>query len=38
MAFSESHAITDGDPVIVTAVRGTTLAVRPASGSVTPES
>ena len=38
MAFSESLPIADGDPVIVTAVRGTTLAVRPASGSVTPES
>ncbi|HEY8635675.1 MAG TPA: NfeD family protein [Candidatus Limnocylindrales bacterium] len=38
MAFSDGHPIADGDPVIVTAVRGTTLAVRPASGSVTPES
>lgn len=39
MAFAEDHqAIATGAPVIVTAVRGTTLAVRPASGSVTPES
>ena len=38
MAFSDGRPIADGDPVIVTAVRGTTLAVRPASGSVTPES
>jgi membrane protein implicated in regulation of membrane protease activity len=39
MAFAEDHqAIATGASVIVTAVRGTTLAVRPASGSVTPES
>ena len=38
LAFSADHqAIPTGSPVIVTAVRGTTLAVRPASGSVTPE-
>jgi inner membrane protein len=37
MAFSEHQPIATGDPVIVTAVRGTTLAVRPASGSVTAE-
>ncbi len=38
LAFADDHqAIAKGDPVIVTAVRGTTLAVRPASGSVTPE-
>jgi membrane protein implicated in regulation of membrane protease activity len=39
LAFSEDHqAIPTGAPVIITAVRGTTLAVRPAAGSVTPES
>jgi inner membrane protein len=39
LAFSEDHqGIPTGAPVIVTAVRGTTLAVRPAAGSVTPES
>jgi membrane protein implicated in regulation of membrane protease activity len=38
MAFSDGRHIADGDPVIVTAVRGTTLEVRPASGSVTSES
>jgi membrane protein implicated in regulation of membrane protease activity len=37
MASSESQPIASGDPVIVTAVRGTTLAVRPAPGSVTAE-
>jgi inner membrane protein len=38
MAFSDDHqAIPTGASVLVTAVRGTTLAVRPASGSVTPE-
>jgi membrane protein implicated in regulation of membrane protease activity len=39
LAFAEDHqAIPTGAAVIVTAVRGTTLAVRPASGSATPES
>jgi membrane protein implicated in regulation of membrane protease activity len=39
LAFSDDHQpIATGAPVIVTAVRGTTLVVRPASGSVTPES
>jgi membrane protein implicated in regulation of membrane protease activity len=39
MAFSDDHqTIPTGASVLVTAVRGTTLAVRPASGSVTPES
>ena len=39
MAFAEDHsAIPTGASVLVTAVRGTTLAVRPASGSATPES
>jgi membrane protein implicated in regulation of membrane protease activity len=39
LAFSEDHqAIPTGASVTVTAVRGTTLAVRPAAGSVTPES
>jgi membrane protein implicated in regulation of membrane protease activity len=39
MAFSDEHlAIPTGASVMVTAVRGTTLAVRPASGSVTPGS
>jgi membrane protein implicated in regulation of membrane protease activity len=39
LAFAEDHlTIATGTPVIVTAVRGTTLVVRPASGSVTPES
>ena len=39
LAFSEDHhSIPTGEPVIVTAVRGTTLAVRPASGSATSES
>jgi membrane protein implicated in regulation of membrane protease activity len=38
LAYSESHEpIAKGVPVIVTAVRGTTLVVRPASGPVTPE-
>jgi len=39
LAFSDDHQpIPTGAPVIVTAVRGTTLVVRPASGSPTPES
>ena len=39
LAFAEDHRpIPTGAPVVVTAVRGTTLAVRPASGSVTSES
>jgi membrane protein implicated in regulation of membrane protease activity len=39
LAFADDHqTIPQGAPVIITAVRGTTLAVRPASGSVTPES
>jgi inner membrane protein len=39
LAFAEDHqAIPMGAPVIVTAVRGTTLAVRPAPGSVAAES
>jgi membrane protein implicated in regulation of membrane protease activity len=39
LAFAEDHLpIPSGAAVIVTAVRGTTLAVRPASGSVTSES
>jgi membrane protein implicated in regulation of membrane protease activity len=39
LAFSDDHqAIPTGASVIITAVRGTTLAVRPAAGSVTPES
>jgi inner membrane protein len=39
LAFSDDHqAIPRGASVIITAVRGTTLAVRPAAGSVTPES
>ena len=39
MAFSDDHqTIPTGSPVVVTAVRGTTLAVRPAAGPVTPES
>jgi membrane protein implicated in regulation of membrane protease activity len=38
MAFAEDHqSIPTGAPVTVTAVRGTTLAVRPAAGSATPE-
>jgi membrane protein implicated in regulation of membrane protease activity len=38
LAFAEDHqTIATGTPVIVTAVRGTTLVVRPASGPVTPE-
>jgi membrane protein implicated in regulation of membrane protease activity len=37
LAFSDAPPIATGAPVIVTAVRGTTLAVRPASGSVAPE-
>jgi membrane protein implicated in regulation of membrane protease activity len=38
LAFSDDHQpIPAGSPVIVTAVRGTTLAVRPTAGSVTPE-
>jgi Membrane protein implicated in regulation of membrane protease activity len=37
LAFSDSQPIPTGAPVMVTAVRGTTLVVRPASGSVTPE-
>ena len=39
MAYSEDHQpIPAGAAVVITAVRGTTLMVRPASGSVTPES
>jgi membrane protein implicated in regulation of membrane protease activity len=39
LAFTEDHLpIVAGVPVIVTAVRGTTLVVRPEAGSVTPES
>ncbi len=39
LALSDDHRpIAAGVPVIVTAVRGTTLVVRPASGSVVPES
>ena len=39
LAFSDDHqTIPQGAPVIVTDVRGTTLAVRPASGSAIPES
>ncbi len=39
LAFAEDHRpIPTGAPVIVTAVRGTTLAVRPSSGSATSES
>jgi membrane protein implicated in regulation of membrane protease activity len=38
LAFSVGQPIAAGAPVMVTAVRGTTLAVRPASGSVAPES
>jgi membrane protein implicated in regulation of membrane protease activity len=39
LAFAEDHqSIPKGTAVIVTAVRGTTLVVKPASGSVTPES
>jgi inner membrane protein len=39
LAFADDHqVIPQGAPVIITAVRGTTLAVRPASGSATPES
>jgi membrane protein implicated in regulation of membrane protease activity len=38
LAFSDGRPIATGAPVIVTAVRGTTLMVRPADGSVTPES
>ena len=39
LAFSDDHQpIATGAPVVITAVRGTTLVVRPASGSVTPES
>ena len=38
LAFSEAENIAMGAPVIVTAVRGTTLVVRPVSGSVTSES
>lgn len=39
LAYTDDHQIIAmGAPVIVTAVRGTTLAVRPAAGSVTPES
>ena len=38
LAFSDGQPIPTGDPVIVTAVRGTTLGVRPASGSVAAES
>lgn len=38
LAFSDDHQpIPTGAPVIVTAVRGTTLVVRPATGSATPE-
>ena len=39
LAYSEDHGlIPTGTAVIVTAVRGTTLVVKPVSGSVTPES
>ena len=39
LAYSpEHHPVATGASVLVTAVRGTTLVVRPASGSVTPES
>ena len=39
LAFSDDHQpIPAGAPVVVTAVRGTTLAVRPASPSVASES
>ena len=39
LAFSDDHqTIPQGAPVIVTDVRGTTLAVRPTSGSAIPES
>jgi membrane protein implicated in regulation of membrane protease activity len=39
LAFSDDHqTIPTGSPVVVTAVRGTTLAVRPATGPVTSES
>lgn len=39
LAYSEDHqSIPTGTAVIVTAVRGTTLVVRPTSGPVTPES
>jgi membrane protein implicated in regulation of membrane protease activity len=37
LAFSDGRPIAAGAPVTVTAVRGTTLAVRPVSGSVTRE-
>jgi membrane protein implicated in regulation of membrane protease activity len=38
LAFAEDHqTIPTGTPVTVTAVRGTTLVVRPAPGPVTPE-
>jgi membrane protein implicated in regulation of membrane protease activity len=38
LAYSDDHQpIATGAPVIVTAVRGTTLAVRPASGPAAPE-
>ena len=38
LAFAEDHqSIPTGAPVIVTAVRGTTLAVRPADGPTAPE-
>jgi membrane protein implicated in regulation of membrane protease activity len=38
LAFSHDHEpIAAGAPVVVTAVRGTTLVVRPVAGSVTPE-
>lgn len=37
LAFSDGRPIGTGAPVIVGAVRGTTLMVRPAEGSVTPE-
>jgi membrane protein implicated in regulation of membrane protease activity len=38
LAFSGGHhSIATGAPVIVTAVRGTTLVVRPADGSAVPE-
>ena len=39
LAYSDDHqVIPQGAPVVITAVRGTTLAVRSASGPVTPES
>jgi membrane protein implicated in regulation of membrane protease activity len=39
LAYTEDHqTVAKGVPVVVTAVRGTTLVVRPASGPVTSES